>query len=58
MPVPRAPQVTLANDEQSQLESIVRAHSTPQALSPLSVDPEGRGCRLPVESAGGQGSQL
>jgi hypothetical protein len=33
MPVPRAPQVTLANDEQSQLESIVRAHSTPQALS-------------------------
>ena len=32
MPVPRAPQVTLANDEQSQLESIVRAHSTPQAL--------------------------
>src|SRR5512145_319884 len=33
MPVPRAPQVTFANDEQSQLESIVRAHSTPQALS-------------------------
>jgi transposase-like protein len=33
MPVPRAPQVTLANDEQSQLESIVRAHSSPQALS-------------------------
>jgi transposase-like protein len=33
MPVPRAPQVTLANDEQSQLASIVRAHSTPQALS-------------------------
>ena len=33
MPVPRAPQVTLADDEQSRLESIVRAHSTPQALS-------------------------
>lgn len=33
MPIPRAPQVTLANDEQSRLESIVRAHSTPQALA-------------------------
>jgi putative transposase len=33
MPVPRAPQVTLADDEQSRLASIVRAHSTPQALS-------------------------
>ncbi len=33
MPVPRAPQVSLANDEQRRLESIVRAHSTPQALS-------------------------
>ena len=33
MPVPRAPQVTLAGDEQSHLESIVRAHSTPQALA-------------------------
>jgi putative transposase len=33
MPVPRAPQVTLADDEQSRLESIVRAHSTPQALA-------------------------
>jgi Winged helix-turn helix len=33
MPVPRAPHVTLADDEQSRLESIVRAHSTPQALS-------------------------
>ncbi len=33
MPVPRAPQVTLAGDEQSRLESIVRAHSTPQALA-------------------------
>src|ERR1700758_5324439 len=33
MPVPRAPQVALAADEQSRLESIVRAHSTPQALA-------------------------
>lgn len=33
MPVPLAPQVTLANDEQTRLESIVRAHSTPQALA-------------------------
>ena len=33
MPVPRAPQMSLANDEQRRLESIVRAHSTPQALS-------------------------
>ena len=33
MPVPHAPQVTLADDEQSRLESIVRAHSTPQALA-------------------------
>lgn len=33
MPVPIAPQVTLAGDEQSRLESIVRAHSTPQALA-------------------------
>ena len=33
MPVPRAPQVILAGDEQSRLESIVRAHSTPQALA-------------------------
>jgi Winged helix-turn helix len=33
MPVPRAPQVSLAEDEQCRLESIVRAHSTPQALS-------------------------
>src|SRR6266487_2212004 len=32
MPVPLAPQVTIARDEQSHLESIVRAHSTPQAL--------------------------
>ena len=33
MPVPRAPHVTLAGDEQSRLASIVRAHSTPQALA-------------------------
>ena len=33
MPVPRAPQASLAADEPHHLESIVRAHSTPQALS-------------------------
>ena len=33
MPVPLAPQVILAGDEQSRLESIVRAASTPQALA-------------------------
>jgi hypothetical protein len=33
MPVPRAPQLSLADDEQRHLASIVRAHSTPQALS-------------------------
>ena len=33
MPVPRAPQVTLADNEQSHVESIVRAHSTPHALA-------------------------
>lgn len=33
MPVPRAPQVSLADDEQRRLASIVRAYSTPQALS-------------------------
>ena len=32
MPVPLAPPVTLDGDEQSHLESIVRAYSTPQAL--------------------------
>ena len=32
MPVPLAPHVTLDCDEQSHLESIARAHSTPQAL--------------------------
>src|SRR5437899_4717728 len=33
MPVPLAPPVTFADDEQCRVESIVRAHSTPQALS-------------------------
>ena len=33
MPVPRASQVTLADDERCRLESLVRAHSTPQALA-------------------------
>jgi len=33
MPVPIAPPVTLADDEQSRLESLVRAHSTPQTLA-------------------------
>jgi len=33
MPVPMAPHITLADAEQFRLESIVRAHSTPQALA-------------------------
>ena len=33
MPVPLAPYVTLGCDAQAHLESIVRAHSTPQALA-------------------------
>src|SRR5215510_9597469 len=33
MPVPLAPQVTLAGEEQSHLASLIRAHSTPQALA-------------------------
>jgi hypothetical protein len=33
MPRPIAPRVTLAGEEQSRLASIVRAHSTPQALA-------------------------
>ena len=33
MPVPLAPHVVLADDEQARLESIVRAHSTPQSLA-------------------------
>jgi hypothetical protein len=32
MPVPLAPPITLTHDEQARLESLVRAHSTPQAL--------------------------
>ena len=33
MPVPLAPPITLTHDEQSRLEAIARAHSTPQALA-------------------------
>ena len=33
MPVPYAPAVQLADEERAQLESLVRAHSTPQALA-------------------------
>ena len=33
MPVPTAPPITLADDEQSRLASLVRAPSTPQALA-------------------------
>ena len=33
MPVPFTLPITLAHNEQSRLESIVRAHSTPQALA-------------------------
>ena len=33
MPIPLAPPIPLAHDEQSRWESIVRAHSTPQALA-------------------------
>jgi hypothetical protein len=33
MPVPLAPSVTLAGEAQSRLESLIRAHSTPQALA-------------------------
>jgi hypothetical protein len=33
MPVPLASPITLAHTEQSRLESIVRAHSPPQALA-------------------------
>jgi Winged helix-turn helix len=32
MPVPLAPQVALADDDQARLASLIRAHSTPQAL--------------------------
>lgn len=33
MPVPLAPPLTFAGDEQSRLEALIRAHSTPQALA-------------------------
>ena len=33
MPVPIAPHVTLAGNEQTRLASLVRAHSTPQTLA-------------------------
>ena len=33
MPVPLAPPVSLTSDDHARLESLVRAHSTPQALS-------------------------
>jgi hypothetical protein len=32
MPVPLVPPITLTHDERARLESLVRAHSTPQAL--------------------------
>ena len=33
MPVPYAPPVRLVDEERAQLESLARAHSTPQALA-------------------------
>lgn len=33
MPVPLAPPIPLAGEEQSRLEALIRAHSTPQALA-------------------------
>ena len=33
MPVPYAPAVPLVDEDRSQLESLVRAHGTPQALA-------------------------
>jgi len=33
MPVPYAPPVRLVDEERTQLESLARAHSTPQALA-------------------------
>jgi Winged helix-turn helix len=33
MPIPYAPPVTLTDQERTQLESLARAHSTPQALA-------------------------
>ena len=43
MPVPFAPPVSLTADEQTRLEALVRAHSTPQALALR--------CRLILRSA-------
>ena len=43
MPVPLARPVSLAPDEQTRLEALVRAHSTPQALALR--------CRLILRSA-------
>jgi len=43
MPVPLARPVSLAPDEQTRLEALVRAHSTPQALALR--------CRLLLRSA-------
>jgi hypothetical protein len=33
MPIPYAPRITLTDHEQAQLESLTRAHTTPQALA-------------------------
>jgi hypothetical protein len=33
MPTPYAPPVTVVTEEQTQLESLLRAHATPQALA-------------------------
>jgi transposase len=33
MPVPYAPRITLTDTEQAQLESLIRAYTTPQALA-------------------------
>ena len=33
MPLPYAPLITLTDNEQAQLESLTRAHTTPQALA-------------------------
>lgn len=44
MPIPIAPPLTLSGDEQAGLESIVRAHSTPQSLALR--------CRMILRAAG------
>ena len=59
MPVPLAPHVTLADDERSQLESLVRAHSTPQALVlRCRVIPAGCGAGSPLSPTRGPGAAL